>query len=117
MPCVNNFQLLPPTADIYNYIYDGGGSGRLDNVIRFYKSWVVKSVRAVTKYRVRSDVLVYQQVEGKAQRNSAGYRILLCHTAGRGPRARQTIEYALAKTYINLHLFQVPIFRFCGLLH
>lgn len=49
-------QFLPPTADIFNYIYDtspslnGGGQGRLDNVIRFYKSWIVKSVRAVTKY-------------------------------------------------------------------
>ena len=47
---------MPPTADIFNYIYDtspspsGGGQGRLDNVIRFYKSWIVKSVRAVTKY-------------------------------------------------------------------
>lgn len=49
-------QLLPVATDIYNYIYDGGGSGRLDNVIRFYKSWVVKSVRAVTKYRVSEGV-------------------------------------------------------------
>ena len=51
-------QFLPPTADIFNYIYDaspspnGGAQGRLDNVIRFYKSWIVKSVRAVTKYEV-----------------------------------------------------------------
>lgn len=45
-------KLLPPTTDIYNYIYDGKGGGRLDNVIRFYKSWVLKSVRAVTKYTV-----------------------------------------------------------------
>ena len=54
--CFFSDQFLPPTADIYNYIYDaspspnGGGRGRLDNVIRFYKSWIVKSVRAVTNY-------------------------------------------------------------------
>lgn len=46
-------QLLPASTDIYNYIYDGSGGGRLDNVIRFYKSWILKSVRAVSKYRVR----------------------------------------------------------------
>lgn len=43
-------QLLPPKVDIYNYIYEGNGGGRLDNVISFYKSWILKSVRAVTKY-------------------------------------------------------------------
>ena len=47
-------QLLPSATDIYNYVYDGAGGGRLDNIIRFYKSWILKSVRAVTKYRVRA---------------------------------------------------------------
>ncbi|CAM9359401.1 unnamed protein product [Sphacelaria rigidula] len=44
------YKLLPVTTDIYNYIYDGNGGGRMDNIIRFYKSAIVKSVRAVTKY-------------------------------------------------------------------
>ncbi|CAM9687628.1 unnamed protein product [Ectocarpus sp. 4 AP-2014] len=46
------YKFLPPTSDVYNYIYDGGGGGRLDNVLRFYKSWAVKSVRAVTNYKM-----------------------------------------------------------------
>ncbi|CAM9742568.1 unnamed protein product, partial [Hapterophycus canaliculatus] len=46
------YKFLPPTSDIFIYIYDGAGGGRLDNVIRFYKSWVVKSVRAVTEYKM-----------------------------------------------------------------
>lgn len=45
-------QYLPTATDIYNYIYDGDEGGRLDNVIRFYKSMIVKNMRAVTKYRV-----------------------------------------------------------------
>ncbi|CAM9431643.1 unnamed protein product, partial [Laminaria digitata] len=46
------FFFLPPSADIYNYIYEGKKGGRLDNVIRFNKSWIVKSVRAVTMYEM-----------------------------------------------------------------
>eukprot|EP00904_Undaria_pinnatifida_P010046 jgi/Undpi1/6171/HiC_scaffold_20.g08655.m1 len=46
------YKFLPPSADIYNYIYEGKKGGRLDNVIRFNKSWIVKSVRAVTMYEM-----------------------------------------------------------------
>ncbi|CAN0401671.1 unnamed protein product [Pylaiella littoralis] len=64
------YKLLPPTADIYNYIYDtspspsGGGRGRLDNVIRFYKSWVVKSVRAVTRYEMDDRGKIFFEFDG-----------------------------------------------------
>ena len=47
---------MPPSADIYNYIYEGKKGGRLDNVIRFNKSWIVKSVRAITMYEVRAKI-------------------------------------------------------------
>ncbi|CAM9735072.1 unnamed protein product, partial [Ascophyllum nodosum] len=69
-------QLLPSATDIYNYVYDGAGGGRLDNIIRFYKSWILKSVRAVTKYRMEAQGKVVFEFE-RIEANILGFKIPL----------------------------------------
>ncbi|CAM9354207.1 unnamed protein product [Discosporangium mesarthrocarpum] len=55
------YNLLPPIADIYNYLYDGKEGGRMDTLITFYKSWILKSVRAITTCKMDSrGTLIYE---------------------------------------------------------
>ncbi|CAM9118059.1 unnamed protein product [Chrysoparadoxa australica] len=51
----SRYSVLPPGVDVFNYIYEAGRQGRLDNVLRFNNSPVVKSLRVTADYEVQSD--------------------------------------------------------------
>eukprot|EP00953_Heterococcus_sp_UTEX-ZZ885_P026042 14111-Heterococcus_DN1.PRE.5 len=45
------FKILPAGSDVYNYIYDSDG-GRLDSVLMFPRSPIVRSIRVICDYTV-----------------------------------------------------------------
>ncbi|CAM9191189.1 unnamed protein product [Choristocarpus tenellus] len=75
------YNLLPPVVDIYNYIFDGGGSGRLDNLLTFYKSWILKGVRAEAKFNMDSTGKIRFEFE-KVYADLLGFKLPLPRGAG-----------------------------------
>lgn len=48
----DKYRILPPDASVYNFIYDPDG-GRLDSVLLFPRSPLIKSLRVVCDYKVQ----------------------------------------------------------------
>lgn len=51
------YKILPPGSDVYNYIFDRSG-GRLDSVLVFPKSPLVRSIRVICDHQVAPSGLV-----------------------------------------------------------